>query len=200
MKYDYYAKKLEALWLRRKWWIVGVFALVVAAGAVAEFWPQSPEDKIKSALVDYHKAKGQKAEIKDLSFREVSAAYPDSLRLTAASEHFSRCGKTYLSWLNLTNTTKQMLAVTKSDTAFYKENYESQFYYAQEASKYKDSLNLIEAECHRLDSAFEAAKNIRLTFTKCNYVAKITASSESHTDTLMIVLNDKLNVVWPDKK
>lgn len=41
MKYDFYFKKLEAFWQRRKWWIVSVSVAVIACGIASNIYLQN---------------------------------------------------------------------------------------------------------------------------------------------------------------
>lgn len=174
MKYDYYAKKLEALWLRRKWWILGVGVLVSASAIVANIMLDTPESRIKKALIEYHQAKGQTVEIKDLSFRAVSANLPDSIRL---SKHQS-AGKRYfdlaIKWVNLEN--------------------------SQMSKRFEDSAVINYAQADVIIKLLESRGKPDNTFTRCFYKAFVTTNSEQFTDTVDVILNKELNVVWPDKK
>lgn len=53
MKYDYYAKKLEALWLRRKWWILGVGMMVVLIG-LSQYGKHRSVSDVFRARVESH--------------------------------------------------------------------------------------------------------------------------------------------------
>lgn len=172
MKYDFFYRKLEAFWSRYKWWIIGVFVLVIAAGIALEFWPKTPDQRIRSAISKYHKEKGQTIDFQSLSFRSVSAGYPDSIQLKLEAEHFHNCSQQYLKWFSLSEEGDPILL------------------------KYRDSMYMIEMNAHRLDSIYNTTKNNPAKFVKCDYVARITAPSESFTDTFSVVLNDSLRVVF----
>lgn len=171
MKYDYYAKKLEALWLRRKWWILGVGVLVSASAIVANIMLDTPESRIKKALIEYHQAKGQTVEIKDLSFRAVSPAWPDSML------------REY--WYG------------RHDFFIKQARFNLGLYGPDSTARFHDSLDMVEAKAHSFDARIDSLSKTPATLTKCDYVAVIKKQSEQYTDTLSVVLNNSLFVVWP---
>lgn len=164
-------QNVAAFWQRRKWWIIGVIMLIIAAGIVANILPDTPEDRIKNAIVDYHKAKGQKVEIKELTFRSVSPAYPDSMtREYWYSRHafFIKEARLVLS-----------------------------IYGADSTGRLHDSLDFVEAKAHSFDSRIDSLAKLPGTFTKCDYVALISNNSERYLDTLTVTFDERMNAVWP---
>ena len=166
--YDYYFCRLESFWQKRKWWIVVVFALIAAAGIATNFWPKTPEQKIKAALADYHKANGQPANIKILSFVAVKNTFSDSMRYAELVERHGH---------------------------FIKEaRFALDMYGIDSVARFNDSLDFLEREIRQLEPL--ATSPAPTTFTKCNYTAEISSPAERFIDTLSVVLNDRFSVVW----
>lgn len=205
MKYDFYFQRLEALWQRRKRWIVGLAFLVVGIGVATRIWPKSQEEKIKYAISKWHKGKGQALSLEILDFKLVDGTYIDSVILENIQKKREHYEKWYKKWSGMareayiTKISIESGAARRNDILVSKAR---ETYSEIESDKQKmlDSTMLMLDSLKTLNERISANKGKIPQLTRCTYIANIRTATERYTDTLTVVLDDKLNVVWPDRK
>lgn len=146
--------------------------VVFVAGGSFLMFRKTKSSQVKTAISEYHAKKGQSINVKSVDFRLCSEHAPDSLN-----------------WLRFAT-----LCNEKSDFAI-------QLLYSNGERSKIDSLKTLAAQYHaKADSITTKIRGQKgnKSFTRCNYIATITTNKEQFTDTLTVILNDKMKVVWPD--
>lgn len=79
--YDYWSRKLQSFWQKRKWWIASALFLLVAGGVVERFFlspaPQSPAEKLNQNIAAYIQAFSHDPK----SYEPIETTFADTLYL-----------------------------------------------------------------------------------------------------------------------
>ncbi|MCB0541900.1 MAG: hypothetical protein KDC70_00195 [Saprospiraceae bacterium] len=169
MKYDHYAKLLESFYLKYRTWILISLAIIVIAISVVSLLPKSPEQRVLDAITRFHKQRGERVKIEDITFYRVSSILPDSLALF---EHRDK-GLYYFDQL------KRSIAIGAELTA----------------SAYEDSASTQVAIVDSIKSVIQS-KPEALTFTRCQYSATVFSATSKKSISRNIILDETLDVVW----
>ena len=174
MKYDYFQKRLEALYLRFKVWFWVAGALIAVAAAASFFLNRGPEADIKRAIAEYHRSRGERIDIQSISFFPVSPGLPDSLRLNENKANAQRL---------LDLAIKSVRIGAESRAANYRDSAE---YY----------IGIVSDIEKRIMSSRGTQKPHQ--FTRCQYRATVTTENAKQTGDFDIILDESRAKVWPD--
>ena len=144
------------------------FVLFVAGGSFLVLHKTS--NPVAAAIVEYHSQKHQTVKIKSIGYRQCSEYAPDSLRFFAIANKALSYGKEASQYYNTRKECDSLLTL-----------------------KYQ-----LWPKALSLQSNLKSKGKGRDIFTRCNYIATITTDKEQFTDTLTVILNDKMRVAWPD--
>lgn len=176
-----------------------VSLLVLLTGLLLFFsCKPSPDKIIKDAITSRYKDKHgaiNQVEFSMLSFRSVSSSYPDSMRLLSMRKKIDHYQKQYDFWANIgtsaleINISNKMMGASSRDS---KSIYDNAVFTRE---LYFDSLNTAIKKATEMKQLLEARVNKDRSFTKADYIVKVTTDREQFTDTASVILNDSMRIV-----